>query len=359
MADNPVPVQENNVVHNENWCCTKIRKVICGYTWTIQDYKSACSVKGTILKSPVFSATAGSCKWYIKVYPRTEDGDMELYLEAINSDEVEKYGVVCGDLKFSLINSEGQEANVKKTDFMLDEDDTNAGFAEFISNEYLFSDANRLLPQGKLTIHCEVITICQDDLVHVSGLCDQKTLFEIHECNPLKEFGKLMNNADFSDITICVDGKEFPAHKSILAGRSRVFAAMLQHEMKENQLNRIVIEDIDENTFLEALRFIYTGKVQNIETIAFKLLPVADRYDLQELKLMCEKVLSSKLCKDTVVKTLIFSDTHDVKNLKAWTIEYIKVNSIDILNSMGSEGWDELVSRPNLMKDVLTEYMKK
>lgn len=357
-ANGPLP--ENNTIHNENWCYTKIQKVECGYTWAIQNYRSACAVKETVLKSSTFSATNESCKWFIKLHPKDVDSDMEIYLEAISSEEVAKYGLVCGELKFSIINSDGQETNTKKKNFMLDDEDIYVGFDEFISNTYLFAEENQflLMPQNKLTIYCEVIIIKQDDTVHVSGLCTSIP-FEIHECDPLKGFGKFVNNPEYSDITIHVNGKEYSAHKSILAGRSRVFAAMLHHDMKENQLNRIDIKDIDDSIFLEALRFIYTGKVQNLETIVFEMLPVADRYDLQELKYMCEKVLSCKLSRETVLKTLIFSDIHNVANLKARTIEYIKLNSIDVLNMMDSESWNDLTSRPDLMKDVLTAYMNK
>ena len=65
----------------------------------------------------------------------------------------------------------------------------------------------------------------------------------------------------FSDVNLNIRGREFPAHKNILAARSEVFAAMFQHPTKEKLSNQIEIEDIEPEVFQELLRFIYTGRV--------------------------------------------------------------------------------------------------
>ena len=53
----------------------------------------------------------------------------------------------------------------------------------------------------------------------------------------------LFNNMQFSDVNLNIRGREFPAHKNILAARSEVFAAMFQHPTKEKLSNQIEIED--------------------------------------------------------------------------------------------------------------------
>ena len=85
-------------------------------------------------------------------------------------------------------------------------------------------------------------------------------------------------------MTLVCGHKEFPVHKAILSARSKVFQAMFEHKMLETERSRVEIEDIDNDIMLEILRFIYTDRTQNIEKLADALLPAADKYCLERLK---------------------------------------------------------------------------
>jgi speckle-type POZ protein len=74
-----------------------------------------------------------------------------------------------------------------------------------------------------------------------------------------------------------VNGREYYAHKAILAARSPVFAAMFEHEMEEKKQNRVEITDMDHEVLREMLRFIYTGKATNLEKMHDELLAAADK----------------------------------------------------------------------------------
>ena len=64
------------------------------------------------------------------------------------------------------------------------------------------------------------------------------------------------------------------------AFRSDVFSAMFQHQMAENQSNKVDIKDLTPNGVKLMLEFIYSGKFdENVET-AMELLPAADKYML-------------------------------------------------------------------------------
>jgi speckle-type POZ protein len=114
----------------------------------------------------------------------------------------------------------------------------------------------------------------------------------------------------FSDVILNIRGREFPAHKNILAARSEVFAAMLQHPMKEQSTNQIEIEDIEPDVLQELLRFIYTGRVQvdKLETMATGLFIAADKYLLDELKMKCENYLRNHMSPDVCVFLLLHGD---------------------------------------------------
>ena len=50
------------------------------------------------------------------------------------------------------------------------------------------------------------------------------------------DLGVLWEHARYTDVTLLVQGREFQAHKAILAARSVVFNAMFEHDMEEKQV---------------------------------------------------------------------------------------------------------------------------
>lgn len=141
------------------------------------------------------------------------------------------------------------------------------------------------------------------------------------------DFQNLLDNSVYSDVTLVCGQREFPVHKAILSSRSKVFQAMFEHKMLENERSRVLIEDIDGEIMHEILRFIYTGKTQNIEKIADALLPAADKYCLERLKVQCEETLCTTIDKDNVVDTLILADLHSATQLRQQAIDFINTHS--------------------------------
>jgi speckle-type POZ protein len=101
---------------------------------------------------------------------------------------------------------------------------------------------------------------------------------------------------------------------------------MFEHKMLENERSRVEIEDIDGDIMLEILRFIYTGKTQNIEKLADALLSAADKYCLERLKVQCEETLCITIDKDNVADTLILADLHSATQLRQQAIEFINTH---------------------------------
>lgn len=91
----------------------------------------------------------------------------------------------------------------------------------------------------------------------------------------------LLDSGTFSDVTLCTRGREFKAHKAILAARSPVFGAMFEHEMEESRKGRVEISDIDPDVFHEMLKFVYTGSTPQLQGMADDLLAAADKVNKQ------------------------------------------------------------------------------
>jgi speckle-type POZ protein len=129
----------------------------------------------------------------------------------------------------------------------------------------------------------------------------------------------LFNSMQFSDVILNIRGREFPAHKNILSARSKYFAAMFKHPMKEQSTNQIKIEDIEPEVFQELLHFIYTGRISKatMEKMAANLFIAADKYLLDELKMKCENYLVLHMSPDNCVVLLLHGDlTNPAEPLK-------------------------------------------
>ena len=101
-----------------------------------------------------------------------------------------------------------------------------------------------------------------------------------HQDVLIENLASLRLNSQLTDITLVttVDGREFSAHKSILAARSVVFAAMFSHEeLEESQKNQVEVPDFSGEVMEAMLSYIYTGKIESIDSFAGDLLVAADK----------------------------------------------------------------------------------
>ncbi|KAK9686478.1 MATH domain [Popillia japonica] len=187
------------------------------------------------------------------------------------------------------------------------------------------------------------------DSVNISGQSNT-VQFKVPECRLSDDLGLLFENQKFSDVTLSVAGREFQAHKSILAARSPVFQAMFEHEMEERKHNRVDITDVDHEVLREMLRFIYTGKASNLEKMADDLLAAADKYALERLKVMCEEALCTNLSIENAAEILILADLHSADQLKAQAIDFINTHATDV---METPGWKSMIqTHPHLIAEA-------
>ncbi|XP_054720624.1 TD and POZ domain-containing protein 4-like [Uloborus diversus] len=128
----------------------------------------------------------------------------------------------------------------------------------------------------------------------------------------LKDFEELHSNQRFADVILKLGKHEFPAHKAILASRSKVFEAMFEHDMLENRQHTVDLLDMEPDTVKDMLRYIYCGKVRELSPEeSLNLYIAADRYDLQELVLHCRKIILNSLSIDNLFEVSTVADLHN------------------------------------------------
>ena len=91
----------------------------------------------------------------------------------------------------------------------------------------------------------------------------------------IRDLESLLQTGKLADVVLLVKKTtEFNVHKTILAARSPVFAAMFEHDCRQN---RVDIPDVEVEVFQELLRYLYTDQVQEIEKYAVELYIAADK----------------------------------------------------------------------------------
>lgn len=221
------------------------------------------------------------------------------------------------------------------------------GWSDFVKKSTILKNEN--LP---ITNNCVYMWI----YVEVSELknltiSEPDTILELTE-----NMNSLFENREFSDLTITVEDKVLKAHKCILSKRSSVFSALLSSDMKERQDNVIVVSDISPDAMTEVLRFIYTGKVENLENLKKELIYAAEKYDLSSLKVLCESAYQRNINTNNIVEILEIVTSFNCKKLRDTAFNFV-IEQPEITKSV--EFIKLTDSNPQLLRDILTVSLKK
>ena len=120
--------------------------------------------------------------------------------------------------------------------------------------------------------------------------------------------------------------------------------------MVEAQTKRIVVEDADPDVFKSMLKYIYCGKLPDeLDASADKMLPLADKFDLPDLREACLHWLEKGLSKENVCDTLIIADLYRCPDLKKKCLEFLNQWKL----SMDEGSMSILLSHPSLLMDLV------
>ena len=134
--------------------------------------------------------------------------------------------------------------------------------------------------------------------------------------------------------------------------RSPVFSAMFDNQMLESQTNIVNIKDFDDSVFEILLKFLYTGKVAQLNRDRCpQLLMAADKYQLNDLKTICGQYLYSNLNNDNAIQALVLADALNDHKLKSRSLDYIKNNIKELIKT---NDWKQLIeSDSSKIEDLL------
>ena len=128
----------------------------------------------------------------------------------------------------------------------------------------------------------------------------------------------LRTSESFCDVTIVAKGKEFKAHKAVLAAASPFFLTLLTSEMKESKEQQIKIE-LEEATAAvmeDVLKYVYTGNVLVTEERAHNLIATADYLLLPGLKSSAGNFQGEVLTVENCIFNYYFAEKYRCVELK-------------------------------------------
>uniref|UniRef100_A0A8C2MKJ6 SPOP n=1 Tax=Cricetulus griseus TaxID=10029 RepID=A0A8C2MKJ6_CRIGR len=304
----------------ERWGYTEISVQKFSYSWTISNFRFLLQEIEEAIKSPAFSSGSSlNDKWCLKVQTNGIDEDSQDYLSVHLTLLSCPRSPVRARLQFWIRSFDGEKTNgMISPRFFKFTPNQHWGFTKFIHRDLLLSLESCTVP----------------------GI-----LFP--RCMMADELGQLWENSLFTDCSLVVAGKEFRAHKAILAARSPVFRAMFEHDKEESRTNRVEILDLEPQVFKAMMEFIYTGKAPDLHSMANAVLAAADKYGLERLKVLCEDVLRMDLSVENAAHTLFLADLHSAGQLKTKALDFITAHASEVSET---SSWKKMVgSHPHLL----------
>ena len=338
---NPVLGEENSLATG-NWGVTQIKTIKLNYLWTIDNFSLSNQKNGEYFDSPIFSSPKNNTfKWNLRMYP----SGYNYY----NTDLMILLMYSSGPLPFikvsyniSILNT-SRDKHKTITRIERCERKHGVGPISFINTAYVLDEKYGFVPNDTLRVFVKfsfyVATKDISDDCTIRRESDQQDQFSDH-LEPLLESG------NYSDAILMVRSKRFPVHKNILSARSSVFSALFINETKDPVVEAI---DVDPDVMKEALRYIYTGRVRNLESISNELLRVATTYKIDGLQALCEESVCRSLSVDNAVNVLSLAERYKADKLKSKTVKFIAAHVAELIHT------DEFKAFQNLHPDVIIE----
>lgn len=338
-----------NIQDTDKWGLTQLKISKCSYTWTIRNFGYLRKKVGEELESPTFSiGTHDETKWCLKLYIKGINDNYKDYLSIYLYRKSGSEYKVDGRYAISILNAKREKFAEENEECEYNKNYSSWGFPAFIKGEVIEDAANNLLTNDTLTLLCELSIVL--GIVNLSSEVEKVPDKISERATESNEFEKLLLSERFSDVKLLTHcGREIPAHKNILAAKSPAFAAMFEHEMMEKKRNVVEIPDVDHDVLREMLRFVYSGRVECVESLAGELIVAADKYRIEGLKTICERVLADNITVENVVQILVVADRHSVGHLKSRAINFIKAHIRDVI---GTDGFKSLV-QTSVLADII------
>jgi len=171
------------------------------------------------------------------------------------------------------------------------------------------------------------------------------------------DLGKLLleNAEETMDVILKSGGEDIRVHKSVLVARSPVFKAMFSTEMKEKKENEIDMTDATVIAIKEMKKFMYLGIIAEEFQETEELMKLADKYEIEDLRIECTQILLKSINNNNVFKLGILGEIYNSNELVRNCAEHIKNNRDNI--DVDEETSRDLLTHPAYTLEILKMFL--
>ncbi|CAD5210270.1 unnamed protein product [Bursaphelenchus xylophilus] len=353
-----------NAETGSNECFTVWEPVFLRQEWTINNIKAALELTtpGICMRSRAFKdESMPDISWQLCLYPggkREENkNNVSLFLK-MSTSHASKEFTVRAEYCFYFMddNNKSKFNNVNTGDFKVKP--TKGSHSWGLRNIPRAKVINSVRSDDSLHIVCEIQTV--PDFNRVPPVVYKKES-PINQSQLMRDFvGRfhdMYETGEGSDFVIECQGREFAVHKFVLMAHSEVLRAMFKHSMEETKNGRMKLLDACPEAVAHMLYYMYSGALpQEFEyEHASPLMQIADKYALDQLKMLCQEKLIQRLNASNVITMLIMADYQNAPLLMDACIPVIKANSRRIISS---PDWNTLkTNNQKLVNSVLEKIV--
>ncbi len=180
---------------------------------------------------------------------------------------------------------------------------------------------NAISPATSLKSETVVVEECSSD-------------FHAHSSAVLKQLDEFRNANVLCDVTLCVDGRTFNAHKTVLASCSPYFKSMFASKMKEaNETKPLVFNDIDAQNMESLLKYMYTGEIELRSDNIRPIISAANYLLITNLKDRCVQFLKKMLTPANCLSIENTAEQYNCEWLRSTATNYIRENFLTIIRT--------------------------
>ncbi len=166
---------------------------------------------------------------------------------------------------------------------------------------------------------------------------------------------RLWDNKDITgDVRLTCGDVDFKAHKVVLMVSSDVLQAMFSHEdTSESQTGIVEIKDLNPTCLKEFLHYIYFNRLSQNVKLAEEvkdLLIAAEKYNVVDLKTLCENKLTAMLSPCNVGDIGRFANRYNTSYLREHVVHYVVNNYQELVKDPDGQ-WD--IMPDDIIKDAL------
>lgn len=170
----------------------------------------------------------------------------------------------------------------------------------------------------------------------------------LHGEGILQAFNEFRDNRLFTDVVICVEGRQFHCHRAVLSACSSYFRAMFCNDHRESREMLVEINGILAEAMETFLQYVYTGRAKITTHNVQYLFETSSLFQIFPLRDACAKFLEEQLDPCNCLGICRFADTHSLKQLASRCRAYTLQNFAEVAQH------EEFL---DLRRDELEEYI--